>query len=110
MRANSNLKSCLNRIALTPPMGWNSFDCYGSAVTENEVRSNAIYMAKHLKKYGWKYIVIDYCWSHPNPGAVDNPHLKEEPDGREFPVHSISAASYARINPAERRECVVKSL
>ncbi len=38
--------------ALTPPMGWNSWDCYGPTVDEHEVKANADYMAKHLKKYG----------------------------------------------------------
>ena len=30
------------------PMGWNSWDCYGAAVTENEVRQNAEFMASNL--------------------------------------------------------------
>ena len=34
-------------IAKHPPMGWNSWDCYGAAVTEDIVRQNAEYMAKH---------------------------------------------------------------
>ena len=45
--------------ALTPPMGWNSWDCYGAAVTEDIVRANADFMANNLKKYGWEYIVVD---------------------------------------------------
>ena len=28
-------------LALIPPMGWNSYDCFGLAVTETEVRTNA---------------------------------------------------------------------
>ena len=32
-------------LAGTPPMGWNSWDCYGAAVTEARVRANAEYMA-----------------------------------------------------------------
>ena len=43
-------------IAKTPPVGWNSRDCYGSAVTEKIVRRNAAFMAKHLKQYGWMNI------------------------------------------------------
>lgn len=34
---------------MTAPMGWNSWDCYGAAVTEDIVRKNADFMAKHLK-------------------------------------------------------------
>ena len=33
----------------TAPMGWNSWDCYGAAVTEDIVRRNAEFMAEHLK-------------------------------------------------------------
>jgi hypothetical protein len=34
----------------TPPKGWNSWDCYGPAVKENEVKANAGYMAEKLKE------------------------------------------------------------
>lgn len=53
-------------LCTTPPMGWNSWDCYGAAVTEDTVRKNADYMAKNLKKYGWEYIVVDIQWYEPN--------------------------------------------
>ena len=43
----------------TPPMGWNSWDCYGAAVNEEQVRANARYMAENLKEYGWEYVVVD---------------------------------------------------
>lgn len=36
----------------TPPIGWNSWDCYGASVTGEEVRANIDYMAEHLKDYG----------------------------------------------------------
>ena len=52
-------------IAKTPPMGWNSWDCYGAAVTEDIVRANADYMAKNLKEYGWEYVVVDIQWYEP---------------------------------------------
>ena len=44
----------------TAPMGWNSWDCYGAAVTEDIVRQNAAFMAEHLKQYGWEYVVVDF--------------------------------------------------
>ncbi len=58
--------------AMTPPMGWNSWDCYYSSVTENEVLQNAQYMVDHdLVKYGWEYVVIDIRWycNHPSLGG-----------------------------------------
>ncbi|MCX7714185.1 MAG: glycoside hydrolase family 27 protein [Clostridia bacterium] len=51
--------------AKKPPMGWNSWDCYGASVNEAEVRANAEYMAKNLLKYGWEYIVVDIQWFEP---------------------------------------------
>jgi hypothetical protein len=48
--------------ALTPPMGWNSWDCYGPSVTEDQVKANTDYMAARLKQYGWEYIVVDIRW------------------------------------------------
>src|SRR5476651_1782974 len=35
--------------APTPPMGWNSWDCFGPTVVESEVKANADYMAKNLR-------------------------------------------------------------
>ena len=53
--------------APTPPMGWNSWDSFGTGVTEDEVKANADYMAAKLAKYGWQYIVVDIQWSEANP-------------------------------------------
>ena len=39
-----------NKFALTPPMGWNSYDYYDTTVNEQHIKDNAAYMAKHLKK------------------------------------------------------------
>ncbi|MFV0604320.1 MAG: glycoside hydrolase family 27 protein [Niabella sp.] len=55
--------------AFTPPMGWNSWDCYGPTVTEAEVKANADYMAKELKQHGWEYIVVDIRWFVENDKA-----------------------------------------
>jgi alpha-galactosidase len=49
-------------LALTPPMGWNSWDCLGWGATEYEVKACADYMAKNLKHLGYEYIVIDQGW------------------------------------------------
>lgn len=48
--------------APTPPMGWNSWDCYGPTVQEHEIKANADYMAEYLKQYGWEYVVVDIRW------------------------------------------------
>jgi alpha-galactosidase len=55
--------------AKTPPMGWNSWDCFGPTVTETEIRSNTDYMAENLKKHGWEYVVVDIRWFVENDKA-----------------------------------------
>ena len=47
---------------LHAPMGWNSYDYYDTNVTEADVLKNAEYMAKHLKPFGWEYVVVDIQW------------------------------------------------
>jgi alpha-galactosidase len=54
-------------VAATPPMGWNSWDAFGTTVTEAEVKANADYMAARLASFGWKYIVVDIQWAEPFP-------------------------------------------
>jgi alpha-galactosidase len=56
------------QLAPTPPMGWNSWDAYGTTVRESEVKSNAAAMAE-LKQYGWEYVVVDIQWYEPNAQA-----------------------------------------
>ncbi len=54
---------CGNTIALTPPLGWNSWNCFGWKVTDAEVRSAADAMVSSgLVNHGWNYINIDDCW------------------------------------------------
>ena len=55
--------------AQTPPMGWNSWDCFGPTVVESEVKANADYMAKHLLSSGWEYVVVDIRWFVENDKA-----------------------------------------
>ena len=63
-------------LATTPPMGWNSWDAYGTTVREEEVKANADYMAKYLARYGWQYISVDIEWYTPKPkthGYIPDP-------------------------------------
>lgn len=81
-----------NKAAITPPMGWNSWDCYGAAVTEEQLLKNAEYMARNLKRYGWQYVVCDIQWYEPN--AVNN-------DYNNFT--ELCMDSYSRLIPAPNR-------
>jgi alpha-galactosidase len=54
---------CGDLIALTPPMGWNSWNCFAGAVSSDKVKAAAEAMvAKGLINHGWSYINIDDCW------------------------------------------------
>ncbi len=68
-QAQTTNSSDFHEWAKTPPMGWNSWDCYGPTVEEHEVKANADYMAKNLKKYGWEYVVVDIRWFVENDKA-----------------------------------------
>jgi hypothetical protein len=43
-------------------MGWNSYDAWGTSVTEDEFLANARYMRDHLLSHGWQYVVVDARW------------------------------------------------
>lgn len=59
------------RAAERPPMGWNSWDCFGASVTEAEVLANAHHIAEHLLPHGWDTVVVDIQWYEPDPGLAD---------------------------------------
>lgn len=54
---------CGDTIALTPPMGWNSWNCWAHAVDQDKVlRSAKALVASGLARHGWTYINIDDTW------------------------------------------------
>ena len=56
---------CGDQIALTPPMGWNSWNCFAGAVSEEHVKSAADAMVKSgLINHGWTYINVDDFWQN----------------------------------------------
>lgn len=81
-----------HQYAVTPPMGWNSWDCYGASVREDEVRGNAEYMAEHLKAFGWDYVVVDIQWYE--PGANSSQYR---------PFVPLEMDEYSRLLPAVGR-------
>lgn len=84
-----------NKFAVTPPMGWNSYDYYNTAVTEDEVRANAQFMAEHLKKYGWEYIVVDIEWYSNDAGT--------KPQFQYIPFGDDEMDAYGRLIPSPNR-------
>ena len=77
---------------VTAPCGWNSWDCFGAAVTEKQVRANAKFMAENLKDYGWEYVVVDIQWYE--PGAVSHEYRR---------FAELCMDEYGRLIPAPGR-------
>lgn len=67
-----------NRICLTPPMGWNSWNCWACSVDDAKVRAAADALVETgLINHGWTFINIDDCWEI-KPDAKE-PELQGEP-------------------------------
>jgi hypothetical protein len=64
---------CGDRISLTPPLGWNSWNCWGLSVSDKKVRQSADAMkSSGLIDHGWTYINIDDGWEdkHDKDGNI----------------------------------------
>lgn len=59
----------------TPPLGWNSWDIFGTTVTEKQIKEQADAMAEHLLPAGYEYLTVDIQWYEPNAsGHYYNPN------------------------------------
>lgn len=85
-----------NKFAQYPPMGWNSYDYYDTAVTEQDVKRNADFMAKHLKPYGWEYIVVDIQWYAKKAGSMRDKF-------QYIPFGELNMDEYSRLLPDPKR-------
>src|SRR5882762_750429 len=88
----------------TPPMGWNSWDSYGTTIKESEFKANAQWLAEHLKTSGWQYVVVDMEWFVANPvpeGNSKNSEFTLDDHGRYIPAVNRfpSAARGAGFKP-----------
>jgi alpha-galactosidase len=75
-----------------PPMGWNSWDSFGTTVSETDFRENAKFLADHLKQFGWNYAVVDMEWFVTNPTPEGNSKTSE-----------YAFDDYGRYVPAPKR-------
>ena len=85
-RATRELKLVVgDKIALTPPMGWNSWNCFNFAVTEKNIRDAADAMVSSgLADHGWTYVNIDDFWQNNPYRFKDDATLQgaeRKPDG-----------------------------
>jgi alpha-galactosidase len=81
-----------SQLASTPPLGWNSWDGYGTTINEDQVKANAQWFAERLKPVGWEYVVVDMEWFVTNPIPEGNSKTSE-----------FSMDSNGRYTPAPKR-------
>ena len=99
-----------DKIALTPPMGWNSWNCWGGSVNSDKVRRAAQAMIRFgLNQHGWSYINVDDTWQGKRGGPFNAIQPNEKfpdmlmlcalihQDGLKFGIYSTPwVTSYAR--------------
>ncbi|HTP39152.1 MAG TPA: glycoside hydrolase family 27 protein [Steroidobacteraceae bacterium] len=79
-----------NGLALTPPMGWNSWNRFGCNINETLIRQTAdAIVASGMKDAGYQYVIIDDCW-HGQRDAAGN----IQPDATRFPSGIKALADY----------------
>jgi hypothetical protein len=89
--------------ASTPPMGWNSYDAYGTTIDEAQLRANARWMSGQLRQFGWHYIVVDMAW------YVRNPTLPATLPTQSSPSTPMAATFRRRTDFRRRRRCRLRA-
>jgi alpha-galactosidase len=78
-------------LALTPPMGWNSWNQFNCTISEDLIKQTAdAIVARGLKDAGYEYVNIDDCWQAPTRNAEGR--LQANPD--RFPSGIKALAAY----------------
>ncbi|MBN2370916.1 MAG: NPCBM/NEW2 domain-containing protein, partial [Vicinamibacteria bacterium] len=73
-------------------MGWNSWDSFGTTITEAQVKQQADFMAEHLLSHGWRLLTIDIQWYEPS--AAGHSYRAEAP---------LTMDEWGRLLPAPNR-------
>ena len=82
-----------SQIALTPPMGWNSWNCWGEKVSQEKVMAAAkAFVEKGLINHGWTYINIDDGWQ----GLRGGPFNAIQPNAKFPDMMELSRQIHAR--------------
>ena len=78
--------------APTPPLGWNSWDIYGTTITEAQAKAQADAMAKHLLPAGYNVFTVDIQWYEPDSS------------GHRYRAGApLAMDAYSRLIPAEKK-------
>jgi alpha-galactosidase len=76
-----------NKLALTPPMGWNSWNVWANVVDADKIRAAAdAFIKTGLADYGYRYVNIDDCWEKDRNAAGEIQTNERFPD-----MESLSA-------------------
>jgi alpha-galactosidase len=78
--------------APTPPLGWNSWDSFGTTITEQQAREQADAMAAHLKPAGYRFFTVDIQWYE--PGSEGHVYKEGAP---------LQMDSFSRLVPATNK-------
>ena len=87
-------------LALTPPMGWNSWNKFGCNVSEKLIRDAAdALVSSGMKDTGYEYVVIDDCWQVRRDAAG-----KIVADPERFPsgIKALADAIHAGLSDAQQ--------
>ncbi len=107
-------------VALTPPMGWNSWNVWGTSIDDAKVRAAADAMVESgLASYGFQYIIIDDGWAGPRDAHGEITPNEKFPDmaalaayvhsrGLKFGIYSspgpLTCAGYTGSYQHEQRD------
>jgi alpha-galactosidase len=87
-------------LAPTPPMGWNSWNTFNTNINEKLIKDVADAFVKDgYKDAGYKYIIIDDCWSMKQRGTDGN----LVPDPAKFPGGMKALADYVHSKGLKMR-------
>ena len=88
-RRTITLVSGPHKLAQTPPMGWNSWNVWGTSVTADKVRAAAdSFVRLGLADFGYGYVNIDDAWE------AGRDAKRRDPDEREVRRHAPALAAY----------------
>ncbi|KIP11508.1 glycoside hydrolase family 27 protein [Phlebiopsis gigantea 11061_1 CR5-6] len=83
LAALSGVNAYNNGLALTPQMGWNTWNHFGCGISEDTILGAAkAIIANNLTQFGYEYVLMDDCWHAP---ARDNTTGAPVADPEKFP-------------------------